>query len=174
MITVFFLTLNGCLIKTLSQKAFSHWGLVSCNSLRVCCERRSSLPLTPRPCIASPHLLPPIVLWGSSHFDTTQLLTRGCRAHRMMSSSPKPPSPQARSREILVSPAKSAFLSSQLPSSHVPPQTWLEDGTARRTNETKALGDAPQVPISFHPRFRRVVTRHYPKSEPPPYAAFWR
>ena len=107
-----------------------------------------------------PHLLPPIVLWGSSHFDTTQLLTRGCRAHRMMSSSPKPPSPQARSREILVSPAKSAFLSSQLPPSHVPPQTWLEDGTARRTNETKALGDAPQVPISSHPRSRRVVTRH--------------
>ena len=65
----------------------------------------------------------------------------------MMSSSPKPPSPQARSREILVSPAKSAFLSPQFPPSHVPPQTWLEDGTARRTNETKALGDAPQVPI---------------------------
>ena len=103
----------------------------------------------------------PIVLWKSSHFDTTQLLTRGCRAHRMMSSSPKPPSPQARSREILVSPAKSAFLSSQLPPSHVPPQTWLEDGTARRTNETKALGDAPQVPISSHPRSRRVVTRHH-------------
>ena len=99
-------------------------------------------------------------LWGSSHFDTTQLPTRGCRAHRMMSSSPKPPSPQARSREILVSPAKSAFLSPQLPPSHVPPQTWLEDGTARRTNETKALGDAPQVPISSHPRSRRVVTRH--------------
>ena len=174
MITIFFLTLNGCLIKTLSQKAFSHWGLVSCNSLRVCCERRSSLPLTPRPCIASPHLLPPIVLWGSSHFDTTQLPTRGCRAHRMMSSSPKPPSPQARSREILVSPAKSAFLSPQFPPSHVPPQTWLEDGTARRTNETKALGDAPQVPISSHPRSRRVVTRHRLCNQSRLLTLFWR
>ena len=33
--------------------------LVSCNSPRVCCERRSSLTLTPRPCIAFPQLLPP-------------------------------------------------------------------------------------------------------------------
>ena len=40
------------------------------------------------------------------------------------------------------------------------PKNMVRRWPVRRVNETQAHGDAPQVPISPHPRSRRVVTRH--------------
>ena len=119
-------------------------------------EDHPSLSLTPL------HGLP-LTLASRLCYGRARILTRSSNASVvwMMLSSPQAPQPPSPVQESSWFPRQSLHFSphsSRLPMSR--PQTWLEDGTARRTNETKALGDAPQVPISSHPRFRRIVTRH--------------
>ena len=72
-------------------------------------------------------------------------------------------------------PAKSAFFSSQLPPSHVPPPNMVHEvGTAWRTNETKRFATLPRLPFLPISGPGRVVTRWMivSVSEPPPYATF--
>ena len=114
---------------------------------------RSSLPLTQHSRIASPHLLPPIVPWMLALWQ--QLLTRGWQTRMMWRCFfIRPPSlPQAPVQRRSPVPGRVCILLLTASAFQCPaPKHGFEVGTAWRTNETKALGDAPQVPVSSHPR----------------------
>ena len=116
-------------------------------------QERSSLPLTPHSRIASPHLLPPIVPWRLALWQ--QLLTRGWQTRMMWRCFfIRPPFlPQAPVQRRSPVPGRVCIL--LLTASAFPcpaPKHGFEVGTAWRTNETKALGDAPQVPVPSYPR----------------------
>ena len=74
---------------------------------------------------------------------------------------PQPPSPVQKSSWF---PRQSLHFSPHLPMSR--PKHGSKMACTER-DETKALGDAPQVPISSHPRFRRIVTRHQISDQSP-------
>ena len=74
---------------------------------------------------------------------------------------PQPPSPVQESSWF---PRQSLHFSPHLPMSR--PKHCSKMACTER-DETKALGDAPQVPISSHPRFRKIVTRHQISDQSP-------
>ena len=122
-------------------------------------EDHPSLSLTPL------HGLP-LTLASRLCYGRARILTRSSNASVvwMMLSSPqasKPPSSVQGSswfpRQVYIS----------LPTFPCPAPNMVRRWPVRRVNETKALGDAPQVPISSHPRFRRVVTRHQISDQSP-------
>ena len=123
-------------------------------------KRRSSLPLTQHSRIASPHLLPPIVPWMLALWQ--QLLTRGWQTGWCGDafSSALPSSPKHPFRGDPRFPAESAFFSSQLPPSHVPPQTWFWSWHCLENKWDKSawrrISRFPFLPI---PGLGRVVTR---------------
>ena len=146
MVSLFFLT------KTLPQRDLSHWGFnfLQVHQGSVAREDHPSLSLTPL------HGLP-LTLASRLCYGRARILTRSSNASVvwMMLSSPqasKPPiSVQGSSwfpRQVNIS----------LPIFPCPaPKTWFEDGESKW--DTNAWW-RPQVPISPHPRSRRVVTRH--------------
>ena len=115
-------------------------------------EDHPSLSLTPL------HGLP-LTLASRLCYGRARILKQSSNARLvwMMLSSPQVQASEFCSREFLVSPASQHF-SPHLPMSR--PKNMVRRWPVRRVNETQAHGDAPQVPISPHPRFRRVVTRH--------------
>ena len=136
-------------------------------------QERSSLPLTPHSRIASPYLLPPFVQWRPALWQ--HLLTRGCRAHRMMSRSYHPPSlpPPSPVQRRSRFPGKVCILLLTAPAFPCPaPKHGSEVGTAWRKNETKRLATLPRLPFLPIPGPGRVVTRWMivSVSEPPPHA----
>ena len=105
----------GCLIKNFVTERFvSLRFLVSCNSPRVCCERRSSLPLTHAPAWPSPNSCLPIVLWKRAR---TLTQTSNARVVWMMLSSPQAPQPPSPVQGSSWFPRQSLHFSPHLPMS---------------------------------------------------------
>ena len=105
----------GCLIKNFVTERFvSLRFLVSCNSPRVCCERRSSLPLTHAPAWPSPNSCLLIVLWKRAR---TLTQTSNARVVWMMLSSPQAPQPPSPVQGSSWFPRQSLHFSPHLPMS---------------------------------------------------------
>ena len=104
------------------------------------------------------HRLPP-TLASRLCYGRARTLTQhsNARVRWMIRVAPKPPSLRAPFKRVPGFPGKVCI---SLPTFPCPAPNMVRRWPVRRVNETKALGDAPQVPISSHPRFRRVVTRH--------------
>ena len=116
-------------------------------------EDHPSLSLTPL------HGLP-LTLASRLCYGRARILTQSSNARVvwMMLSSPQASKPPSSVQGSSWFPRQSLHFSPHLPMSR--PKNMVRRWPVRRVNETQALGDAPQVPISSYPRFRRVLTRH--------------
>ena len=113
--------------------------------------------------VPHPHSTPlrrlPPTLASRLCYGRARTLTQhsNARVRWMIRVAPKPPSLRAPFKRVPGFPGKVCI---SLPTFPCPAPNMARRWPARRANETKALGDAPQAPISSHPRFRRMVTRH--------------
>ena len=99
-------------------------------------------------------------------YGRARILTRSSNASVvwMMLSSPQASKPPSSVQGSSWFPRQSLHFSPHLPMSR--PKHGSKMACTER-DETKALGDAPQAPISSHPRFRRMVTRHQISDQSP-------
>ena len=147
MITIFFLTLNGCLIKNFVSERFVslRFNFLQIHQGSVAREDHPSLSLTPL------HGLP-LTLASRLCYGRARPLTQtsNARVVWMMLSSPQAPQPPSPVQGSSWFPRQSLHFSPHLPMSRPKHGSKM---ACTKSNETKALGDAPQVPISSHPRF---------------------
>ena len=153
MITIFFLTLNGCLIKNFVSKSFVSLRFSFLQFTKGLLREK----IIPSPHSTPLHRLPPPLASDCAMEARTLTATSNARVtNRMMWRCffIRPPFlPQAPVQRRSPVPGRVCILLLTAPAFPCPaPKHGFEVGTAWRTNETKALGDASQVPVPSYPR----------------------
>ena len=150
----FFSHLDGCLIKNFVSERFVSLRFSFLQFTKGLLREK----IVPHPHSTPQHRLPP-TLASRLCYGRARTLTQtsNARVVWMMLSSPQAPQPPSPVQGSSWFPRQSLHFSPHLPMSR--PKHGSKMACTER-DETKALGDAPQAPISSDPRFRRMVTRH--------------